>query len=57
MMINVTLWTYQIITIPLADINSNDVDQVVLPDRYMGKGNAKSQQSSMKLSEIGRAHV
>jgi ribosome biogenesis protein SSF1/2 len=26
---------------------------VVLPDNYMGKGNAKAQQSSMKLSEIG----
>lgn len=26
---------------------------MVLPDRYLGKGNAKAQQSSMKLSEIG----
>lgn len=29
------------------------ISKVVLPDRYMGKGNAKAQQSSMKLSELG----
>ena len=27
--------------------------KVVLPDRFIGKGNAKSQQSAMKLSELG----
>ena len=27
--------------------------KVVLPDRYIGKGNAKAQQSAMKLSELG----
>jgi len=27
--------------------------RVVLPERYLGKGNAKSQQSAMKLSELG----
>lgn len=27
--------------------------QVTLPDRYVGKGNAKSQQSAMKLTELG----
>ena len=31
----------------------NRAIKVVLPDRYMGKGNAKAQQSSMKLSELG----
>ncbi len=27
--------------------------QVTLPDRFAGKGNNKSQQSAMKLSELG----
>lgn len=27
--------------------------QVTLPDRFIGKGNAKSQQSAMKLTELG----
>mmetsp|Transcript_1309 Transcript_1309/g.1457 ORF Transcript_1309/g.1457 Transcript_1309/m.1457 type:complete len:415 (-) Transcript_1309:200-1444(-) len=31
----------------------DEISKVVLPDNYMGKGNAKAQQSSMKLSEIG----
>ena len=28
-------------------------EQVTLPERYIGKGNAQSQQSSMKLTELG----
>jgi ribosome biogenesis protein SSF1/2 len=31
----------------------DDGAKVVLPDRYIGKGNAKTQQSAMKLSELG----
>lgn len=27
--------------------------QVTLPDRFIGKGNAKAQQSAMKLTELG----
>jgi ribosome biogenesis protein SSF1/2 len=38
---------------PNLSIGLINISKVVLPDRYMGKGNAKAQQSSMKLSELG----
>lgn len=33
--------------------NPTSFEKVTLPDRYVGKGNAKSQQSAMKLTELG----
>jgi ribosome biogenesis protein SSF1/2 len=41
------------ISFPNLSIGLINISKVVLPDRYMGKGNAKAQQSSMKLSELG----
>mmetsp|Transcript_17243 Transcript_17243/g.24977 ORF Transcript_17243/g.24977 Transcript_17243/m.24977 type:complete len:397 (+) Transcript_17243:38-1228(+) len=38
----------------ISDSEAEDENsRVTLPDRYVGKGNAKSQQSAMKLTELG----